>query len=172
MADKPVINFQTFPNENYDSQIVEKIGKKYSTNEEVNIEINKIYEDSSYNQTNSLNDFDQSVFDNLSNSSYQVMLYNINDLIKFKTTNNKKTKHINIFLIYLFEFLNYIIYNAKLPTRGLFFKDKYHQFKADSRSFSGFNKSQIIKQISHTNEIYNVKLKVSFISRRIFFIKK
>ena len=29
LAKKPVINFQTSPNENYDSLIVEKIGKKF-----------------------------------------------------------------------------------------------------------------------------------------------
>lgn len=172
LANKPVINFQTNPNKNYDSLIVEKIGKKCSTNKEVDNEIRKIFEDKNYFQSNNLTEFDKSVFDNLSDSNYTVMIKKINEMIKTKSENSMNTKLINLFLIYAIEFINFLIFNIKIPVRKFFYKDKQRKFLADMRSFPGFEKSKIENLLRRVEENFNVKFTLNFISKRVFILKK
>ncbi len=172
LAKKPVINFQTSPNENYDSLIVEKIGKKCATNEEVNYEIKQIFEKKNYSQTNSLTDFDLNVFDNLHDSNHNKMIDKINQMIDYKTKKSKNSKLINLIFIYFIEFINYIIFNLKIPIRIIFFKNKQRKFKADVRSFPGFNKSKLKNILKKIEEDFNVKFSLHYISKRVFIIKR
>ena len=94
----------------------------------------------------------------------------LEELIKDKSSKgiSKTVPIIRLFLIeYLYQILNFI----KKPIRKLFFPKLQRMYLADRKTFSGFNKADLLLRLNRIEKLTGNKLKIKFIGKRIFFIK-
>ncbi len=169
-AKKPVINYDPIHREHSKDHILNKLGVHTENSEDVVKEVDKILNFSnSSGINNSLDNHDFEMLENFEQDSF-VKIKNIltqiidnKKIINFKTVNN----YTIIFSEIIYNINNFI----KFPIRKFFYPEKHKRFIKSKIVFSGFDKEVILEKIEKIEKILNKKIKLVFLSGRIFKIK-
>ena len=168
--DKSVIHYEFNSNDETDSQIIKKIGASCKNPIEVINAVIDVSNGEKLNNSEEFNEFDHSILDQLKNDDYMMLPKLLEEIILDKLS-QKTIKTVSIFKLYIIEYLYQILTIIKKPIRRLFFPELQRIYLADQVSFPGFKKSDLLLRLKKIEKITGKKLKLKFISKRIFFLK-
>ncbi len=168
--EKPIIHYEFNSNDETDSQIIKKIGASCQNPQEVINSVKELLKEKKINNNEEFDEFDHSILCQLKNDDYMVLPKLLEEIILDKLS-QKDIKTASIFILYITEYLYQILTVIKKPIRRLFFPKLQRIYLADQVSFPGFKKSDLLLRLKKIEKITGKKIKLKFISKRIFFLK-
>ena len=169
-AKKPIINYDPVSIDEAKNHILNKLGKYCDNSNDVLKELRLILNiENNETEENYLNNEDLGMLENFREDSFELLSVLISNILENKKNENLKyVSNSSIFVSELFYKLKNLI---KYPIRKLFYKIKHKQYIASKVAFSGFNKLDIVDKIKKIELLTNKKIKLIFLSSRIFKIK-
>ena len=170
LFEKSVVHYDFRSIEKTDSLLVKKIGSRCTNPQEVIKAINDVAKGKKLDNSEDFDEFDYSILNQLKNDDYMKLPKLLEKLIKDKSSKDisKTVPIIRLFFIeYLYQIKNFI----KIPIRKLFFPKLQRNYLADTTSFPGFNKKDLLLRLEKIKKLTGREFEIKFIGKRIFFIK-
>lgn len=168
--DRSVIHYEFLSNEETDSLIIKKIGRKCRNPEDVIEAIQEVAKGKKLANNETFSEFDKSILCQLDSDDYMRLPKKLESIILDKSGKDI-AKTVPVFRLFLIEYAYQIITFFKKPIRKLFFPLLQRMYLADQISFPGFSKPDLISRLSRIERLTGKKLEIKYISKRIFFLK-
>jgi len=168
-SEKPVIHYEFRPNEDVDSLILKKIGHSCNNPKEVIRVVSSLVKKNRLHNNEEFDNFDYEILTNLIDNNCMKIPKLLGRIINDKVSNGK-LKTVSIIRLFIIEYFNQAYRLIKIPIRKIFFPDKHRIYLADTTSFPGFSKSDLLLRIEKIEKLTGKKLKIKFIGRRVFFL--
>jgi surface carbohydrate biosynthesis protein len=168
--DRSVIHYEFLSNQETDSLIISKIGRKCRNPEDVIDAIHEVENGKKLANNEAFTEFDKSILCQLENDNFMRLPKLLEEIIIDKSSKGI-AKNVPVLRLFFIEYLHQMISYLKKPIRKLFFPKLHRIYLADQASFPGFNKSDLLSRLNRIEQLTNKKLEIKYIGKRIFFLK-
>ena len=165
----PVIQFNENPNK--EDKMMQAMGVPCATCDDVVAAAKKIMSAEVTDTPIIFSDIDKSMIKNITETNIEAVIDGIVNKVKSKTKSPSYTP-ISFTRLWLWESQHALLAMLKKPIRYLFLKNKYRDYQGYKRSFDGFDKKEIQRDMDVISDMLSCSFKVQFVGRRLFSISR